>query len=643
MSNTVTIYASDTAVEDGVKYLDICGYGSIPVQKIHLKQNLSWGDTIQSPSVAQNAKSTIAVKLPILAYVNEPKYVNGKLINGTIDMAFPLMRGYGTPIKDLKDPWKHMQFNGDNHIYLIISSRNHIGIGLDDYYLDESETLNAYPCIFFLDDNGVPINYITAKRSQKDLADLQSSTASHGLDRACYIENVLAYYYIDSLNGVAGFSPYLWTNLLTSPFGSYTADHDITQFGIPSSGRFGYFEIVRYNYYPLPPRDEYAYLLKDQQPSFLKNFGSLADAPSSGGDADPIDPDKPSGDDGKGTNPNDHISVPDGDYKYDGDEIKDDGAPDDNPNSLGIMGLWAPTRAQYKAFCKYLWDGFQQAMVGAFGNNDGMQCILACKEYPFVINATKEATMALGKVNTNLTVDVAPSNYFAIVFKGTVKNPSHSFMDYSPFSKVSVYLPYIGITDLDIDQVSGKEVTITYKIDIVSGIGIVLISTVDDDKKNIIIGSYPVQMGKELPVTSTDYQRAAQTWAGLAMTAVGAVAGVGLPMMAGAAIAGAAGAVAGATGQAVNASKADIKQSGSLGGSSGMLGVSYPYFIYKMTNFANSGYKGLIGKKSSAVVKLSTLKGSGYNKIEAINLHIEGATDEELAEIKQNLLNGVIL
>lgn len=364
----------------------------------------------------------------------------------------------------------------------------------------------------------------------------------------------------------------------------------------------------------------------------------------------PGQPDEPSGDDNKGKNPNDHISVPDGDYNYGGDEIKDDGAPDDNPNSMGIMGLWAPTRAQYKAFCHYLWNGFQQAMVGAFGDNDGMQCILACKEYPFVINATKEATMALGKVDTNLTVNVAPGNYFAIVFKGTVKQPSHSFMDYSPYSKLSVYLPYIGITDLDIDQVSGKEVTIAYKIDIVSGIGIVLISTVDDDKKNIIIGSYPVQMGKELPVTATDYQRTAQTWAGLALTAVGAVAGVGLPMMAGAAIAGAAGAVAGAggavagaAGQAVNASKADIKQSGSLGGSSGMLGVSYPYFIYKMTNFSNSGYKSLIGKKSSAVVKLSTLKGSGYNKIEAVNLHIEGATDEELTEIKQNLVSGVIL
>ena len=375
----------------------------------------------------------------------------------------------------------------------------------------------------------------------------------------------------------------------------------------------------------------------------------------------PGQPDEPSGDDNKGTNPNDHMSLPDGDYNYNGDKITDDGAPDDNPNSMGIMGLWSPSRAQYKAFCHYLWNGFQQAMVGAFGNNDGMECVLACKEYPFVINATKEATMALGSVDTNLTVNVAPGNYFAIVYKGTVKHPSNSFMDYSPYSKLSVYLPHIGITDLDIDQVSGREVVITYKIDIVSGMGIVLISTVDDNKNNIVIGSYPVQMGKELPVTATDYQRLAQSWAGLAMTAVGASVGVGLPLMegvmplVGTAITaknsgatfgmatGAGGAVAGSAGQAANASKADIKQSGSLGGSSGMLGISYPYFIYKMTNFSNSGYKDLIGKKSSVVVKLSTLKGSGFNKIDAVNLHIEGATDEELAEIKQDLLSGVIL
>ena len=349
----------------------------------------------------------------------------------------------------------------------------------------------------------------------------------------------------------------------------------------------------------------------------------------------PGQPDEPSGDDNKGTSTNDHISIPDGDYKYEGDEIKDDGAPDDNPNAMGTMGLWAPSRAQYKAFCKYLWNGFQQAMVGAFGNNDGMECVLACKEYPFAINATKNATMALGSVDTKLAVDVAPGNYFAIVYKGTVKHPSNSFMDYSPYSKLSVFLPYVGITDLDIDQVSGREVTITYKIDIVSGMGVVLISTIDDDKKNIIIASYPVQMGKELPVTATDYQRAAQSWVGIASTATGVALGGGIPMIAGMAL--------GAAGQAVNSSKADIKQSGSLGGSSGMLGISYPYFIYKMTNFSNSGYKDLIGKKSSAVVKLSTLKSSGYNKIDAVNLHIEGATDEELAEIKQDLLSGVIL
>lgn len=660
MSNTVTIYSSDTAVEGGVKYLDICGYGSIPVQKIHLKQNLSWGDAIESPGVGQFAKTKVAVKLPILAYVNMPEYVNGKLINGTIDMAFPLMRGYGTPMKDLKDPWKHSELYGDNKIYLIIASRNHIGIGLDAYY-HADDPLDASPAIFFLDDNGAPILTMTGSLSQSDMDSLQSSTSRSGLERACYLDDPLAYYYIDNLDGIAGFSPYVWYNLLTTPFQSYTEDGSVTQFGRPSSGRFGYFEIVRDTRYPLPPAGRTAYLLKDQQPSFLKNFGSLADAPSSGGDADPVDPEKPSGDDDKGTKPNDHISIPDGDYNYDGDEIKDDGAPDDNPNSTGIMGLWAPTKAQYKDFCHYLWNGFQQAMVGAFGNNDGMQCILACKEYPFVINATKEATMALGKVDTHLTINVAPGNYFAIVYKGTVKNPSHSFMDYSPYSKLSVYLPYIGITDLDIDQVSGRKVTITYKIDIVSGIGVVLISTVDDNKKNIVIGSYPVQMGKELPVTATDYQRLAQSWAGLAMTAVGASLGVGLPLMAGVMpivgtaltasnsgtalgmAMGAGGAVAGSAGQAASSTKADIKQSGTLGGCSGMLGISYPYFIYKMTNFSNSGYKSLIGKKSSAVVKLSTLKGSGFNKIEAVNLHIEGATDEELAEIKQDLVSGVIL
>lgn len=373
------------------------------------------------------------------------------------------------------------------------------------------------------------------------------------------------------------------------------------------------------------------------------------------------DPKKPDYGSTGGSSTSDHISLPDGDFDYHSDNIDLPGAPDDNPNKNGIMGLWAPTRGQMKEILNYLWGTSFWGTAGKiFGNNNPLECVLSCKIYPFAINSEATATMALGSVDTKLTVNIAPSNYFAIFYTGRVEAPTGTWADYAPYSKVSIYLPFIGIKDLDMNAVVGHAIKVQYLIDIVSGFGVCNIKV---GKK--VMYAYPVQMGKDIPISATDYQRSAQSWAMLGATAVGVSLGVAMPAMvtgttllgttfkAGEALA-AGGAIAGAAGNAAT-SQNPVQTSGSLGGSPGWLGVRYPYLIYQTANIAtaqsrgytkrlkkNSYYK-YIGAKSEQCLSLKSLKDTGYNEVEAIQLHINGATEKELDEIDEILKKGVIL
>lgn len=63
--------------------------------------------------------------------------------------------------------------------------------------------------------------------------------------------------------------------------------------------------------------------------------------------------------------------------------------------------------------------------------------------------------------------------------KVTVPELYHNALDYSPYTTVRIWLPFIGFFDLSIDELSNKEVELTYTIDIVNGKALAEISNDD--------------------------------------------------------------------------------------------------------------------------------------------------------------------
>ena len=221
----------------------------------------------------------------------------------------------------------------------------------------------------------------------------------------------------------------------------------------------------------------------------------------------------------------------------------------------------------------------------------------------------------------------------------------NNFLDYEPYTKCSIYLPFIGIRQLDMDEVAGSTVSVVYQFDNVSGACIAFI-TINGAVRYSFAGSCAVG----IPISQSNW---GQTYMAAATVAAGAVTGgisAGFGAMSGATSIGAvAGQAALGAGQGIATSsglgaaigKPTIARSGSIAGAASALGVPYPYLIIERPEQAKVANPApVIGLVSGRTLPLGSL--SGYNIIEHVHLHGIAATGEELQEIERLLYEGVV-
>ena len=264
------------------------------------------------------------------------------------------------------------------------------------------------------------------------------------------------------------------------------------------------------------------------------------------------------------------------------------------------------------------------------------------------------------------------SKQFVAVDCGTLAINEYygSCYDYSPFSKLSIYLPWLGVRELDVDEVMGKTIGVTYHIDCFNGDFVVFVTIFDGSSpQGSIRYQFAGNCGQQVPVTAANYDAIIQNAISFATVAVSSVASAGAATAAGGAMAGALGETATITAEGASAiseaaastanvnaagdiassgisavmnSKPRIERSGSMGGSSGFMSFLRPYIIRTIPRQSlPKNYKTYNAYPSNITALLSTL--SGYTIIDRINLRNIPATDGELSEIESILKGGVYL
>lgn len=235
-----------------------------------------------------------------------------------------------------------------------------------------------------------------------------------------------------------------------------------------------------------------------------------------------------------------------------------------------------------------------------------------------------------------------------------------SCFDYEPYTKIQIWLPYIGYRDLPVDEIMGCTVSVKYRCDCLTGDCIAFIYTgvVGQTGPQVerVIAQFYGNCAVRVPFGSVSFDNAISN----AISLVGAAASGGLAkgvpaaMETGGAVGGlVAGGKATAedigrsklTASAVSAvegCKPNVMKGGAAGASSGYMSVQVPYLIRRIPNQnLPSNYKDLKGYPCNIGGILSDFPGLAV--VDDIQLNNIPALEEERKEIISWLRGGVLV
>lgn len=339
---------------------------------------------------------------------------------------------------------------------------------------------------------------------------------------------------------------------------------------------------------------------------------------------DPNDPyadinnSEPSGNpDPSGVPENDSISIP--------------SVPSVSVSDTGFITLFNPTLAQIKNLASYMWSSFFDVATFKKLFADPMDCILGLNLLPVPIPNGGVADVTVGNVSTGVSMTLAQTQWIEFDCGSlNIGTPYDNYLDYSPYTKYSIYLPYIGTVDLSADDCVGKTLSLKYHVDVLSCSCVAYLKCGDS-----VLYQFTGSCGYSIPITSENFRQMISNIVSIAGTVAGAVVtgGMSAPLAVGAMV---------NTANNVMNSKPSVHRSGSIGSSAGLMGIQRPYLILEFPNpckpeqqYKYMGYPSFVTK---AVGDLS-----GYTEFDTVILDKVVCDEDEKTLIYEILTGGVFL
>lgn len=322
------------------------------------------------------------------------------------------------------------------------------------------------------------------------------------------------------------------------------------------------------------------------------------------------------------------------------------GFPGLTASAAGVIGLFAPSAAQMQALSDYMWTDFGgtgtttdeilgeivQALKRSISNP--LDYVVGLNIIPSQgLSIGGSSTIRFGFTSSGVSMPRLSNQYFAVNCGSLSFAPvcGNTFLDYAPYSKFSIYLPYIGVKEVDANDFVGHTIGVTYHGDVVTG-GVTAYITKDGS----VIYQYSGCCALNVPLSADGW---GSTIAGAVQIATSMVAAFG-----GGAAGVATAAAEGAASVAANPSllSPQVSHSGAVSGGAGCMGVQYPFVIRETVRFhSTSHFNELSGYPSFYYRLLSNVE--GYTKVLDVHLNSIPATAEEITEIETLLKRGVIL
>lgn len=371
-----------------------------------------------------------------------------------------------------------------------------------------------------------------------------------------------------------------------------------------------------------------------------------------------------------------------GNFDRSSDNISIPSLPTLNATKAGFVTLFKPSLNDLINIAEYLWSANIINILTSYFANP-MDIIIGLGIVPVDPTASSSDFPSAGIITVPFSIPIIDSQYFEFDCGSlTIEEFWGSALDYAPYTQIQIYLPYIGIRELNVDEIMGHSIGVKYHIDLFGG-GTIVFVTVDGSAKY----QYTGNCLQQIPVNAANYDSLVQNLVSLACVVgsgiAAAGAGAATAIEASAANAGynemagqigvvdymtsagaeqvasdaAFGAKAGlsewnANGgmqklgncavNSVMSAKPRIERTGAIGNTVGQMAVQTPYLIItRPEQSLPANYKHFLGYPSNITSKLGDLE--GYTEVASIRLNDLAATQPEIAEIYNLLEKGVII
>ena len=110
-------------------------------------------------------------------------------------------------------------------------------------------------------------------------------------------------------------------------------------------------------------------------------------------------------------------------------------------------------------------------VIDQFLTNNPIDCIISLQRYPMTIPAVGTSTVKLGKTDTGIACKPMERTAFFYLFTGSVINPKFgdSFLDYNPYTKMELYVPFCGTMQLNPADIIGRQLNVQLVVDFTTG------------------------------------------------------------------------------------------------------------------------------------------------------------------------------
>lgn len=300
-------------------------------------------------------------------------------------------------------------------------------------------------------------------------------------------------------------------------------------------------------------------------------------------------------------------------------------------NGQGLWSVYNPSLSQINQFGAWLWSSNIWEQIKQFFS-DPMQGIIGLHKIFCKPTNGDTKTIIAGYLDSGISSPTVIKQYEKIDC-GSMACAEYygNALDYAPYTDVAMYLPFIGVVSLNVNEVMGSILHVYYDVDILTGACLATIEV--KDSKDVVVSLYQYNgvCSVQIPLTSGNY---GSVIASLVTTGAGVVATV--------ASGGALAPVLLTGGVSALNSGANVKQSGSIGSNVGAMAQKKPYLIIsRKIPYMALNYNNFEGFPSNNNVYIGNL--TGYVRTKKVYISSSIATQSEKEMIESLLSDGVYI